>query len=449
MTTTAASGQLPVVSAGGGLIPCADGTLPLVAYGEGVYLVDSVGNRYLDGSSGAAAANLGHGNAAMAEALAAQALAVGFAHRTHFRSQPAEDLAREIGDLAPGDLNRSIFTSSGSEANEIALRMAMEFWRLQGAAHRDGFLSRATSYHGSTLGALSLTGQVARRAGVEGLLHDFPRLHAGRRGPTLPSAQELSAELESLDPTRLAGVVTETVGGASSGAAVPPPGYHQVLRDWCDRHDVLWIADEVMCGFGRTGRWFAVEHDGVVPDLLVFGKGVSGGYAPLAGVVVRDRVARVLVERAGHVTFGHTYTNAPITCAAGVATIREMRRLGAVENAAVQGATLGVGLDRLVGEVDFVSAHRGRGLLRALEFGDPASGRPFPPASRVTARVLAAARAEGLLCYPAGKTLYGDSGDAVLIAPPLIIAADEVADLLARLRRALIVVGKEVLADRE
>jgi adenosylmethionine-8-amino-7-oxononanoate aminotransferase len=185
-------GATPFDGASGGLIPCAEGPIPFVVSGEGVYLVDDEGTRYLDGSSGAAAANLGHGNRAMADALATQARRVAFAHRTHFRSQPTEQLAREVARLAPGSLNWSIFTSGGSEANEIAMRMALEFWRVQDASEKMGFLSRATSYHGSTLGALSLTGQPARRAGVGDLLHDFPRLHAHRPGPHFPSADESS-----------------------------------------------------------------------------------------------------------------------------------------------------------------------------------------------------------------------------------------------------------------
>lgn len=237
----------------GRLLPCSPNALPRVSHGDGVYLFDDAGRAYLDGSSGAVAANLGHGNVRIAEAMSEQARRVAFAHRTQFRSHPAEKLADEIGAVAPGDLEWSLFTNSGSEANEVAMRVALSYWEARGRQGKTDFLSRRISYHGSTLGALSLTGQARRRAGAEALLHGFPRLHADPTAP-LPGVDGLERELAALDATRIAAVVTEPVGGASGGALVPPAGYHELLRAWCDANGVLWIADEVMCGFGRTGR---------------------------------------------------------------------------------------------------------------------------------------------------------------------------------------------------
>ncbi|WP_222844574.1 aminotransferase class III-fold pyridoxal phosphate-dependent enzyme [Saccharomonospora sp. CUA-673] len=302
-----------------------------MTHGDGVYLNADDGVRYLDGSSGAVAANLGHGNPRIADALAEQARTVSFAHRTQFRSRSVEELAERLGELAPGDLSWSLFSSSGSEANELAVRLALEYARARGHDTRTHFVSRALSYHGSTLGALSLTGQPRRRAGAEVLLHGFPALHA--EDPFTPTVQTLRAELATVDPDRVAAVVTETVGGASSGALVFPDGYYETLRAWCDTHDVLWIADEVMCGFGRTGRWFAVEHTRAVPDLLVLGKGISGGYGPLAGVVATSTVAETVLQERGYVGFGHTYTNTPLGAAVGVAVVDEMERRDVVANA--------------------------------------------------------------------------------------------------------------------
>ncbi|WP_199433787.1 aminotransferase family protein [Qaidamihabitans albus] len=430
----------------GRLFPVSATELPLVAGGDGVYLHATDGTRYLDGSSGAVAANLGHGDLRIAEVLAEQARTVAFAHRTHFRSRPAVELAELVGEHAPGGLCRSIFSSSGSEANELALRLALAYSAARGHAGRVDFVSRTLSYHGSTLGALSLTGQARRRAGVEPLLHGFPRLHAG--DPFDPSIEELRAELAGLDPQRVAAVVTEPVGGASSGALVPPPRYYEVLRSWCDEHDVLWIADEVMCGFGRTGRWFATEYWNAVPDLLVFGKGISGGYGPLAGVVATEPVTEAVLAERGYVSFGHTYTNTPLTAAVGVAVIREMERRGLVAHADEMGRKLEAGLRSLAERHRIVWQCRGLGLLRALELGDVQAGQPWPSKLQLTQRLLAAARDVGLLLYPAVQGARNGAGDGVLVAPPLIISPAELAELIEKLDMALSRVDREHSADR-
>lgn len=418
----------------GRLFPVSAADLPVVARGDGVYLYDTDGGQYLDGSSGAVAANLGHGDVRIVDAVAEQARTVAFAHRTQFRSPPVEDLAERVGRHTPGALGWSIFSSSGSEANELALRLALAYAQRRGGGRYE-FVSRALSYHGSTLGALSLTGQPRRRAGAEELLHGFATLHAA--DPFALSVDGLRAELDQLDPRHVVAVVTETVGGASSGALVPPAGYYEQLRAWCDENDVLWIADEVMCGFGRTGRWFAVEHWDAVPDLLVFGKGVSGGYGPLAGVVATDRVAEVVLDGHDHVGFGHTYTNTPLGAAVGVAVCDELEQRGLVANAADRGEELGEALRALGERHQLVWQCRGLGLLWALELGDAEAGRPWPVQRQLTRQLLDAARARGLLLYPAVQGARDGAGDGVLVAPPLIISSAETQDLVARLDAAL------------
>lgn len=427
----------------GRLFPVTSAELPLVTDGAGVYLHAADGTRYLDGSSGAVAANLGHGDERIAAALAEQARSVAFAHRTQFRSESAELLAELVGRHAPGRLDWSTFGSSGSDANELALRIALSYMAARRHTDKVDFVSRVLSYHGSTLGALSLTGQSRRRAGVEPLLHPFPRLHAD--DPFTPSVASLRAELDGLDPTRIAGVVTEPVGGASSGALVPPPGYYELLRAWCDEHDVLWIADEVMCGFGRTGRWFAVQHWDAVPDLLVFGKGVSGGYGPLSGVVATDAVADAVLAQQRYLGFGHTYSNNPLSAAVGVAVIREMERRDLVAHAHEMGQRLAKALQSLADRHPVVWQARGLGLLQALELGDKEADRPWPADRQLTQRLLAAARDAGLLLYPAVQGVRNGTGDGVLVAPPLVISPAELDDLVDRLDAALTHVGRGVV----
>lgn len=415
--------------------------VPVVVSGHGVFLVDQEGRQYLDGSSGAVAANLGHGSNVMAEALAAQARAVAFAHRSHFRNEPAEELAALVADVMPGDIAHSNFASSGSEANETAMRFALAYWEARGLPDKRHFVTRRASYHGSTLGALSLTGSPSRRARIEDLLYPYAQLHP--QGGPWPDAATLAGELSRLDAARIAAVVIEPVGGASGPALVPREGYHAVLREWCDANDVLWIADEVMCGFGRTGRWFAVDHDAQVPDMVVFGKGVSGGYAALAGVAMTTNVAQTIAGSVGQITFGHTYTNTPLAAAVGVAAIGQLKQRDLVTNARERGEELSAGLSELAGRHPVVRSARGRGLLQGLELHDPSTGEPFPNSGAATTRLLSRARTHGLVLYPGGKGLYCDGrGDGVMVAPPLVIDRAEVQTLLDRLDASLQDLGR-------
>lgn len=417
------------------LIPSSAERLPLVTHGDGVYLFDADGKSYLDGASGAVAAGLGHGNEALVEALTSQSKQVAFAHRTQFRNQPSEQLAALIASRTPGDLNHSFFSSSGSEANELAMRFALAYWEEKGLSHKRGFVSRRTSYHGSTLGALSLTGQMSRRNGLEGLLHAYPILHP--EGGPWPGADVLEDELSRVDPRTVAAIVTEPVGGASGLALVPEPGYHSVLRRWCTENQVLWIADEVMSGFGRTGSWFAVEHDGEVPDILSFGKGVSGGYGPLSGVTMTEEVAAGVLRASSFVSFGHTYSNSPIAAAIGVATVQEIERCDLVRNAFERGEQLEVALRSIADRFQLVKDSRGRGLLRGIEFHSPVA-RGMSRNGSLTSWFVARAREYGLLLYPGGKALYADGhGEGVMIAPPLIVTDQQVEKIVSRFESAL------------
>lgn len=423
--------------------------LPVVSHGEGVWLVDEAGRRYLDGSSGAVVTSLGHGNAEIAAALQQQAMTVAFAHRTQFHNRPAEELAAALVDLAPPPLARAALLSSGSEANELAMKLAIRFWQEQGQPRKYSIISRWTSYHGSTLGALSATGHPARRRAFADLLHPFPRVAPPYclRCP-VGSSPESCAEacLEDLEtailregPDRLAAFIAEPVVGAAAGILVPPSGYHERVRELCDRYEILWIADEVMSGCGRTGRWLAIEHWDAVPDLVTLGKGLSGGYAPLSAVLCTSEVAAVLGPGELGAATAHTYTNTPLPAAVGLATLEVMKRKDLVARASTLGAVLHEALDLLSQEIEIIGDVRGLGLLRGIELvADRQTLDPFDPELRVTARLVEAARRRGLLVYPAALGINGRAGDAIIVAPPLIISESEIGELVSRLRGALL-----------
>ena len=326
--------------------------LPTVSHGEGVYLIDVDGNRYLDGSSGAITANLGHGDPVIAEAIRDQAAAVSFAYRGQFTNEPAEQLAQLVGDQVDPSLRSLFLVSSGSEAVESAAKLARQYWVEQGQPERQTILSRAGSYHGATLGALSLSGHPPRRATWRPVLSEAPSLPqpACFRCPLgLEPASCGSACVEPIEValaesgSAVAAVVVEPVIGAAGGAIAPPIGYLRRVADACRANDVLLIADEVMTGAWRTGPFLASEHDGVVPDLVVLGKGLAAGHGPLAGVLVGRRVREAIEHGSGIFTHGHTHAFNPLSAAAGLATLRRALELGVPDNVPVRGAQLRTG----------------------------------------------------------------------------------------------------------
>jgi adenosylmethionine-8-amino-7-oxononanoate aminotransferase len=423
--------------------------LPVVSHGEGVWLVDEAGRRYLDGSSGAVVTSLGHGNAEISAALQQQAMTVAFAHRTQFRNRPAEDLAAALVDLAPPPLARAALLSSGSEANELAMKLAVRFWQEQGQPRKHGIISRWTSYHGSTLGALSATGHPARRRPFADLLHPFPRVSppyclrcpvgASPENCAEACLEDFEVAIQREGPERLAAFIAEPVVGAAAGVLVPPSGYHERVRELCDQYELLWIADEVMSGCGRTGRWLAVEHWDTVPDLVTLGKGLTGGYAPLSVVLCTSKVAAALGSDELGAAAAHTYTNTPLPAAVGLAALEVMKRQDLVGRASALGVVLHEALASLSQEIEMIGDVRGLGLLQGVELvADRQTLEPFDPKLRVTARIVEAARHRGLLVYPAPLGINGQAGDAIVVAPPLIISETDIGELVTRLREALL-----------
>lgn len=434
--------------------PMLDSVYPKVARGEGVFLYDTEGRRYLDGCSGAVTAALGHGVPEILQTMQEQAGRIAFSYRQQFTNEPAERLAEAIAELAPGDVDWAFFVNSGSEAVETAQKIAVQYWREAGRPTKTTVLTRWLSYHGITLGALSLSGHQQRRRLFEPLLTRNPvvappycyrcPLDAGYPTCDLACADQLEERIEELGAANVAAFAIEPVIGAAGGAVVPPPGYLQRIREICDRHEVLLIVDEVMTGMGRTGKNFATEHWEVTPDIIAVGKGVSAGYTPLAATLVSDRLIQTVRRGSGAIMSGHTYSANPLSCAVGLAVVQYVHTHGLVGRAARLGPHLETRLRALQGHHPLIGDVRGLGLLWGLELVQE-SGEPFPPGIRATAQLVAHAQRLGLLIYPALAGADDRPGDAVIIAPPLTIAIREL-DLLAELLDQALTAVEAVLA---
>jgi adenosylmethionine-8-amino-7-oxononanoate aminotransferase len=419
--------------------------MPVIARGEGSRLWDADGRSYLDGSGGAVVVNVGHGRREIAAAMARQAETVGFVHGTHFTSAVLEEYATRLAVHAPGDCRRLYLVSGGSEANETAIKMARAFHLANGEPARVKVVRRSVSYHGNTLLTLSLSGRPGLRAPYEPLLGPSsvtpaPDCFHCPLSKTYPECgvacvDELEAVIQREGPGTVSAYVAEPLIGASAGVAAPPEEYNRRARDICSRHGVLYVDDEVMTGFGRTGRWFGIEWSGVAPDLVTCGKGMSGGYAPVGAVLVSERVAAAL-ERGGFV-HGFTFSHHPVTAAACLATLEVLEREKLVERSLAMGARLAARLEALRRH-PHVADVRGRGLFAGVELmADPPARRPFPRSARVIEDVFARAFAAGLVTYPSTGCANGIDGDALLIAPPFVVSEAELDELVAILDRVL------------
>ena len=420
--------------------------LPAIARGQGAVLWDGSGKRYLDGSGGAVVVNVGHGRAEVAEAMARQAAAVAYVHGTQFTSPVLEEYASRLAAHAPGDCNRLYLVSGGSEANETALKLARAYHLATGQASRHKVVRRSVSYHGNTLATLSLSGRPNLQAPYRPMLGQVPEAMApfcyhcplGRCFPECGVAcvEDLEAVILREGPQTVAACIAEPIIGASAGAAAPPEDYARRAREICDRHGVLYIDDEVMTGFGRTGRFFGIEWSGVAPDIVTCGKGMAGGYMPVGGVLASERIVDAL-GRAGGFTHGFTFSHNPVTAAACLATLEILERERLVERAERLGETLR-GLLEPLRQRPAVGDVRGRGLLFGVELvADKASRRPFPRSERKAEALAAAAFAAGLVTYPSGGCATGTDGDVVMLAPPFVVSEDELREMASLLGGAL------------
>ncbi|MDW3116945.1 MAG: aspartate aminotransferase family protein [Roseovarius pacificus] len=425
-------------------------TLPRLANARGLWVTDSEGREYLDAVSGGAAVSaIGHGDPTVREAILAQLDRVAYAHSSFFTSDPAEDLAETLVASAPDGIAKVAFCSGGSEAVEGALKLARQYWVERGQPQKSRIIARRQSYHGATLGALSVGGNPARRALYAPLLFDAEFIapcyayRDQRPGESeadygLRAARDLEDTILRLGAENVAAFIAEPVVGATLGCAPAVSGYLCEIRRICDAHDVLLILDEIMCGAGRTGHVHACLEDGVAPDLMTMAKGLGGGYLPIGAVLIGGQIADAIAAGSGRLGHGLTYMGHPVACAGALAVQRVIAGEGLVERAALRGAALRARLEARFGQHPHVGDIRGRGLFLGLELvQDRETKTPFDPARSLHAVVKRTAMARGLMIYPSGGTVDGAQGDHILLAPALTVSEAELDEIVARLALAL------------
>ena len=422
---------------------------PVAVRGDGAYLVDSEGKRYLDASGGAAVSCLGHTDRAVVAAIKAQLDRLPFAHTSFFTNEPMEALADELIRRAPKAFDRVYFVSGGSEAIEAALKLSRQYFVEKSEPQREHIIARRGSYHGNTLGALAVGGNAWRRKQFEPLLIDVSHVspcyaYRGKEAAETDEAYaarlagELEAEILRLGGDKVIAFVAETVVGATLGAVTPVPGYFRRIREVCDKYGVLLILDEVMCGMGRCGALFTFEQEGIVPDLVCIAKGLGAGYQPIGAVITTGKVYDAIVSGSGFFQHGHTYLGHAAACAGALAVQKRLNDEGLLARVEPLGESLDRKLRAAFGRHPNVGDIRGRGLFRALELvEDRASKKPFDPSRKINSRLKKAALDAGLVCYPMGGTLDGVLGDHVLFAPPFIVEEAHLDELVAKFSAAL------------
>ena len=430
--------------------------VPPVAVGaDGITIRASDGKIYIDASGGAAVSSLGHGHPDVIAAMHRQIERCAYAHTGFFTTEVAEELAGRLAAGAPEDLSGVYLVSGGSEAMETALKLARQYWVEMNEPKRRLFLARRQSYHGNTLGALAVGGNEWRRKAFAPLLMDTVRVapcyeYRGRLARqsvddyTACLLDELETTILKTGPENIIAFCAEPVVGATGGAIPPTPGYFKGVREICDRYRILFIADEVMCGMGRTGTMYAIEQDGVAPDIVAVAKGLAAGYQPIGAVLAHRTIVDCIRNGSGAFQHGHTYIGHPVAAAAALAVQQVIERDDLLARVRSRGATL----RRMLGDVFGVHEHvgdiRGRGLLLALEFvQDRSTKEPFAPERRLHAAIKAKAMENGLMVYPMGGTIDGQTGDHVLLAPPFIATAADLSEIVSRLADAVEVALKQ------
>ncbi|SLN66557.1 Taurine--pyruvate aminotransferase [Roseovarius litorisediminis] len=419
---------------------------PQLDRADGIYMWDTTGKRYIDGSSGAMVSNIGHSNPNVLDAMRKQMESSTFGYRLHFQTEASESLAERAAELAPDGMNRVFFVSGGSEATESAMKLARQYALTQGEAQRYKVISRMPCYHGSTLGALAVTGYAPMTAPFDPMMRAMPKIPAPRAyldglDPDDPAtglhyAQMLENKILDEGPQTVLAFIVEPVGGASTGALVPPAGYMQRIREICDQYGVLLIHDEVMSGGGRTGRFFGADHWNTVPDIICLSKGFGGGYVPLGAVIARDDMVEAVLDAGGFI-HGHTYAGNPLACAAGLAVINEIETNDLTGNAARMGDLLAGHLRDLMQKYPIIGDVRGKGLLMAFELMlDRQTKTPLPTGLNAYNRLVDIAYANGLIIY-SRRTRGGLTGDHFLVCPPMITTEVQLQEIIGLLDTSL------------
>ena len=427
--------------------------LPKVAWGKGCYIYDADGKQYIDGSGGPAVYCIGHGNSEVNDAIRAQLDRVAHGYRYNFTSDALEELTGIIRARCGGVLQHMVYVTGGSEAVESCLKLALQYHAARGDMTRRRFIARERSWHGNTLGALSVSGFLERKQPFEGSLLDVSRIspvnayrpiggatseNAGEAG-----ARELEEEILRLGPENFAAFIFEPVVGAAGGCVPAPPGYAKQVREICNRYGVLMIADEVMSGAGRCGTWRALETDGAEPDIMAVAKGLAAGYLPLGAAIYSNKIADVIHQAHGAPMTGHTFTGHTACCAAGVAVQRIVAREQLVERVHAKEAKLKSMIAEALHGVEAVGDIRGRGYFIAAELvADRRTKAPFPAEHKLFMRVRQQALANGLICYPVGGNVDGINGDVVILAPPYNATDGELDEIVSKMARSV----KQVLA---
>jgi adenosylmethionine-8-amino-7-oxononanoate aminotransferase len=420
---------------------------PLIVRGEGCWLYDANGTAYLDACGGAFVSNLGHGVTEIADAMADQARRLAYVSGASLTHEAVEDFAGQLAAVAPGDLDKVYPLSSGSDAVEAALKLARQYWVESGRPQKHKVIALTPAYHGNTLLALSASAREHYKTLFDQWLIDVvhipaPYSYRCQCNGSTPhcdacSAEHLVASIHRQGAENVAAFIAEPVGGSSTGASVPPPEYFRRVRDICDEHDVLFIADEVLVGAGRTGTWSAIEPYGVAPDIAVYGKGIAAGFAPLAAVVAPHRIVDVIAHGSGGLVHAQTYSHHPVACAAGAATLRYLREHKLVDRCAAMAGVFHGKLASL-GSLPHVGDVRGRGLLAGIEFVDDKEMRtPFPRSVHFAEAFAAAALEAGLIVWPNVGHANGVDGDLVMLAPPFVVTEEEIDEIVARFAGAL------------
>lgn len=408
---------------------------------SGITIIDEDGKKYLDASGGAVVVNVGHGVPEIANSVAEQIRELAYVNGTQFTNQPVETLAAELAEILPGTLKYSYFLGSGSEANEAAIKLARNYWYDKGVKSKWKIISRTPSYHGNTLATLSLSGREHYRAVYGPMLTEYPRIPAPDpyRNPNSKGStgEILEEEILKRGADSVAAFILEPIIGSSAGAVVPTREYYQNVARICQKHNVLIIADEVMSGMGRTGKWFSFQHYDFIPDIMTLGKGINGGIVPLSAVVAKKEIVDLLASTSGYFNHAQTYSHTPVICAVGVATVRHLKKNRLVERVAEMEGTFFEKLNELrsfpvVGDI------RGKGFMAAVEFvKNKETKEPFARSEKFAEKFTERAFKNGLILWSNVGHVDGTNGDLVMVSPPFTISVEEISELVAKFKQTL------------